>query len=223
MSVPILHLDEHLVVVDKPAGLTVHRGERSEAGEEFLLQRTRETIDRYIYPVHRLDRNTSGIVAFGLSKPAAAGLQAAMQDPHACKEYLVLTRGGTEERFVSERPLTNENGDRQPAHTEFETLAEFARCSLLRARIHTGRKHQIRRHLQHLGHHVIGDSTYGKGRINKWFRSEHGLPRMFLHATRLALVHPVTGEPCDWHCPLPEDLRAFLAGLPDLPEHCLRL
>ncbi len=218
MSSPleVLHLDEHLVVVNKPSGLSVHRGERSEEGEEFLLQRLKAQIDRYLYPVHRLDRGTSGLLSFALSKKSAAALQASLQADTAIKEYLCLVRGSTAANFSSDRPLTSEEGQKQPALSHFEKLGEFYRCSLLRVRIETGRRHQIRRHLQHEAHHIIGDSSYGKGRINKWFRDKHALPRMFLHAERLSLAHPATGESCTWRAPLPEDLRRFLLALPEV-------
>ncbi|MHC5066159.1 MAG: RluA family pseudouridine synthase [Planctomycetota bacterium] len=218
MSAPleVLHLDEQLVVVNKPSGIAVHRGERSEDGEEFILQRLKNQIDRYLYPVHRLDRGTSGVLSFALSKPAAAALQASLRAESARKEYLCLVRGSTAERFTCDRPLTSEEGQRQAALSHFEKLGEFYRCSLLRARIETGRRHQIRRHLQHEAHQIIGDSSYGKGRINKWFRDKHGLPRMFLHAERLSIEHPESGEACSWHAPLPDDLREFLLGLPEI-------
>ena len=117
---------------------------------------------------------------------------------------------------MCDRPLTGEHGNKQPASSEFERIAEFSRCSLLRVRITTGRRHQIRRHLDGLAHQIIGDTTYGKGRINQWFRENYGLPRMFLHAARLAVAHPATGEPLDLRAPLPDDLRAFLTRLPDV-------
>ncbi len=213
----ILHVDDDLVAISKPAGLTVHRGPRSERDEQFVLQTLARQIDRWLYPVHRLDRNTSGVMVFALSKVMAAGLQAALQDDAAEKEYLVLARGEAPLVFASDRPLTGDNGEPQPARTEFRRLTTFPRSSLLAARIHTGRTHQIRRHLAHLAHHVIGDSTYGKGRINKWFR-ERGLPRMFLHARRLVFDHPRTGERVVVRDPLAPDLAVFLRALMGLPS-----
>ena len=208
----VLHLDDDLVAVSKPAGLTVHRGPRSTDDEHFVLQTLARQIDRWLYPVHRLDRNTSGVMVFALSTEMAAALQASLQSDDAEKEYLVLARGETPLEFRSDRPLTGDSGEPQPASTEFRRLAVVPRASLLAARIHTGRTHQIRRHLAHLAHHVIGDSTYGKGRINKWFR-ERGLPRMFLHARRLAFDHPRSGERIALRDPLAADLAGFLRGL----------
>ena len=131
------------------------------------------------------------------------------------KEYLALVRGGTPAEGETRRPLTADNGVKKEAHTSFEKIAELSRCSLLRVRIHTGRRHQIRRHLSHLAHQLIGDTSYGKGRINTFFREEYGLPRLFLHASRLEIDHPRTGERLEIFAPLADDLRRFLKRLPD--------
>ena len=210
----VLHLDEDLVAVVKPADMNVHREQRAGARGRHALQTVSRQIGRYVFPVHRLDRNTSGILVFALSAEAATSLQAGW--PEATKTYLTLVRGETPESFVSEKPLKGSTGEPQPARSTFRRLATFSRCSLLEVTIDTGRKHQIRRHLSALAHQVIGDSSYGKGRINRFFRDEYGLPRMFLHATRLKVAHPVTGEPLAWHVPLPDDLRGFLDRLPDV-------
>ena len=216
-DIPILHLDDDLVVVSKPAGVVIHRDQYTRR-EEPMLQLVSTRLRRFIYPVHRLDRNTSGILCFALSSEAARHLQANLGASESSKRYLVLVRGTTEERFVSDRPLSNERREPRPACTEFERVAVFSRCSLLRARLRTGRRHQIRRHLGHLAHQVIGDSSYGKGRINAFFRETYGLPRMFLHAHHLTVAHPRTGETLRVDDPLPDDLRAFLGRLPDVDE-----
>lgn len=221
VTVPILHLDDDLVVVSKPAHMSVHRGARSEPGERFVLQTVRNQILRHLFPVHRLDRPTSGVLAFALEKEMAARLQANLQADDSEKTYLVLCRGETAAEFTSDRPLTGDDGEKQSARTDFRRLASFSRCSLLEARLHTGRTHQIRRHLDHLAHQVIGDVNHGKGRINRWFREHHGLPRMFLHARRLVFRHPRSDARLDIVDPLPEDLRAFLARLPDFPADLL--
>lgn len=213
--IPVLHLDEHLLAVDKPPGLLVHRT-RAAADREALLQRVRDQLGRHLFPVHRLDRASSGVLLFALTSEAAAGLQRALAAEDALKEYLVLCRGSTPAELTSERPL-----DERPARTSFEKLAEASRCSPLRARLGTGRRHQIRRHLAHLAHHVIGDTRYGKGRINSFFRATYGLPRLFLHARRLSVVHPATGQRLEVAAPLAPDLAAFLGRLPDLPPGLL--
>ncbi len=221
MSEPlhILHLDDDLVFVSKPPGMLVHRDAWSPH-EEVVLQTLAYQIDRYLFPVHRLDRNTSGVLAFGCSREMARVLHDNLREPDARKEYLVLTRGETPESFTSDRPLSH-NGEPRDARTEFQRLACFSRCSLLRVRTLTGRQHQIRRHLAHLAHQVIGDTRYGKGRINAWFRAEYGLPRMFLHACRIAIAHPRTGAPLEVVDPLAADLRCFLGRLPDVDASLL--
>lgn len=209
----ILHADADLVVVSKPAGMMVHRRRDVPSGERYVLQTLSRQIGRHVFPVHRLDRNTSGVLAFALSPQMAAGMQRSMGAPEARKEYLVLVRGETPDHFESQRPLRGRDGRELPACTRFRTLARLARSSLLVARIESGRHHQIRRHLNHLAHQVLGDTTYGKGRINRFLREHHGLPRMFLHAWRLAVSHPRGGGPLEVVAPLADDLRAFLLGL----------
>lgn len=211
----ILHQDAALVAVSKPGGMRVHRDAWSKAGERYVLQTLSRQIDRYLFPVHRLDAATSGVLVFGLTPESTRVLAAIFAEGRARKGYLVLVRNETPARFRSERALTGSDKTRKPSRTDFRRLATFSRCSLLLARPRTGRMHQIRRHLGHLAHQVIGDSSYGKGRINAFFRETYGLPRMFLHARRLVIPHPETGAPLVLRDPLADDLRAFLKRLPD--------
>ena len=209
----LLHLDAHVVVVDKPAGLLVHRT-RSGSGEEALLQRLRDQLGRRVHPVHRLDRMSSGLLAYGLDRRAAGRLQAGLQAADGRKEYLVLVRGLARAHCECRAPLVDDEGVERDAHSEFERLVGYpaARVTLLRARIHTGRAHQIRRHLALLGHHVLGDTRYGKARANRAFAALHGLARPFLHAWRLDVAHPSGGR-LTVTAPLPRELRAVLGRL----------
>jgi len=184
VELTVLYRDERFVVVDKPPGVLVHRG-REAADRVFVLQTLRDQIGRHVYPVHRLDRAASGVLAFALHGEAARDLQRAMQSDDAVKEYVALCRGETADSFHSDRPLTSDKGVVQTAHTEFERMRTMHGFSLLRIRIRTGRRHQIRRHLAHLAHHIVGDTKYGKGGINRWLREQYGLPRLFLHASHL--------------------------------------
>jgi tRNA pseudouridine65 synthase len=218
--IDILYQDEQVLVADKPPGLLVHRS-RESSDRVFLLQQLRDQVGRYLYPVQRLDRAASGAISFALSSEAARDLQASLTSTTARKEYLVLVRGSAADSGEIERPLTGANGKKKDALTRFEKIGEVYRSSLLRVRIFTGRRHQIRRHLAHLGHQIIGDTTYGKGKINRFLREEHGLPRMFLHCARLEFDHPGGAERVEVHAPLAEDLRAFLLGLPGCPAKIL--
>ena len=218
--IDILYQDEQVLVADKPPGLLVHRS-RESSDRVFLLQQLRDQVGRYLYPVQRLDRAASGAISFALSSEAARDLQASLTSPTACKEYLVLVRGSAVDSGEIDRPLTGANGKKKDALTHFEKIGEVYRSSLLKVRIFTGRRHQIRRHLAHLAHQVIGDTTYGKGKINRFLREEHGLPRMFLHCARLAFDHPASDERVAIHAPLAEDLRSFLLDLPGCPPEIL--
>jgi tRNA pseudouridine65 synthase len=209
-ALDILHLDESVVVVAKPSGLLVHRTS-SGSNEEALLQRLRDQLGRRVYPVHRLDRMASGLVAFGLDSRAAQGLQAGLQAADARKEYLVLVRNPCVAEFESRAPLLDDKGVLREAHSVLTRLAPFpeARASLLCARIHTGRYHQIRRHMALAAHHVLGDTRYGKARENRFFTRRYGLARLFLHAWRLDIPRPGGGR-LVVTAPLAPDLRAVL-------------
>lgn len=215
--VELLHRDEQLVVVCKPPGLLVHRVPGSDE-RVALLQTVRDQLGAYLYPVHRLDRPASGVLAFGLTQDAAARLQAALESDESRKEYLALVEGPCPERFESRRPLQAQSGKLQPAWTEFEALGQVPGATLLRARLRTGRHHQVRRHLAHLAHPILGDTVYGRRAPNARLRAL-GLERLFLHAARLVLPHPTTGATLDLRAPLSPDLRAVLErlGLPEPP------
>jgi 23S rRNA pseudouridine1911/1915/1917 synthase len=211
------YADEHLLVIDKPAGVVVHpaRGHRAGTLAQALagIAAGGEDAARAGI-VHRLDRDTSGLLVVARSEEAHRALRAALQARAITREYLVLVEGrppartGTidaplgRDRRVRTRMSTDTDVPRE-AVTHFEIERALPRTTLLRVRLETGRTHQIRAHLQAIGHPVVGDPEYGTpGRL--------GLERQFLHATRLAFAHPVTGEPVDVSSPLPPDLQAAL-------------
>jgi tRNA pseudouridine65 synthase len=214
---PVLFVDEWFVAVDKPSGLLVHRDER-HPDAPAVLQVLRDQLGRYLYPVHRLDRPTSGVLIYGFSSADAAAMQAGMQEPAAEKGYQALVRwpgsvAGLGDRWQCDRPLHDERDVARDAHSEFWLLEPFRHCALVECRITTGRYHQIRRHLNHCGRHVLGDTTHGKGRLNALYRARYGLDRLFLHSHLLAVRHPRTGERLDLRAPLPPGLDAVLAKL----------
>ncbi|MGE3766911.1 MAG: RluA family pseudouridine synthase [Kofleriaceae bacterium] len=183
----ILYRDDRCVAVDKPSGLSTHRG--WDDSDDALLQRVRDEVGAYVYPIHRLDRGASGIVLFALDREAAAAFSLAW--PEADKRYLAITRGHPEEHVLLDHPIPRAPGeDRVDATTEIWRRETFGRYALVEARPHTGRLHQIRRHLKHLSCPLIGDVRYGKGEHNRIFRTQHDLHRLALHCTKLSVPHP---------------------------------
>ena len=209
--------DETMVAVSKPSGLLVHR-DQHHPDAPAALQIVRDQTGRHLYPFHRLDRATSGVLLFAFSSAAAAALQASLSSPDADKEYHALLRwpganGELGDSWLCDRPLHDEKDVAREARTEFTRIASFTRCALVRCRIFTGRYHQIRRHANHSGRHVLGDTTHGKGRINALFRERYGLDRLFLHLFRIRLRHPSTGEPLELTDPMPPELTSVLERL----------
>ncbi|WP_372370514.1 pseudouridine synthase [Candidatus Uabimicrobium sp. HlEnr_7] len=214
MQIPILYHDESIIVVSKPPKLLVHRTELAN-DSVFLLQTLSQQVDKYLYPIHRIDRAASGAIAFALTSEDAKLLQESLQSITTRKEYIAFVRGSTPEEWTMERELTNDKGTKQQACTHFRKISEFFRCSLVAARISTGRKHQIRRHLARSAHQIVGDTSYGKGKINRFFRAEYGLPRLCLHAKWLEFKHPRSEKIVKIDAPLADDFRSFLLRLPE--------
>jgi len=217
-SIDVLYQDDAIVVVDKPSGLSVHRGD--DQSSTFALNLTRDAIARWVYPVHRLDRPTSGVLVFALSSEHARTLHTAFEERRVEKRYFALVRGRPPTRGVIDSPMEKrEGGPDVETVTEFETLytCERIRLSLVEARPKTGRRHQIRRHLRRIDHPVAGDVRYGKGIENRSYRVDIGLYRLALHAFELCFDHPVTGARMRFSSRVPEDLRLPLerAGVPD--------
>lgn len=199
------------MVVNKPSGLAVHRGWDSEPVNAMTL--ARDQIGQHVHPVHRLDRGTSGCLVFALDRARIAGLQTALSDPAAHKRYIALVRGITPARGHIDHPVPDSRGRRVDAITDFVRLATFERYSLVCALPRTGRLHQIRRHLKHLSHPLIGDVRYGKGEHNRSFRSRFSLHRLALHAVHIGFQHPVRAEALDVVAPLPDDFAQPLAAM----------
>lgn len=210
--IEILHNDDALVAVDKPAGLAVHRGWADD--EDVLLQRVRDQIGAWVYPVHRLDRGASGVLVFARSGPMAAALQTQWTAGTIIKRYLAIVRGNPPDAAVIDHPIPrSEDGPRVDAVTAVRTLHRAGRYAVVAACPRTGRLHQIRRHLKHIACPLIGDVRYGKGEHNRLFRERHDLHRLALHARALALTHPVTDVPLLFTAPIPADLARALRGL----------
>lgn len=211
----IVYQDSHLVVIDKPAGLLVHPSEIDRRERRSAMMLLRDQLQRWVYPVHRLDRPTSGLLVFALDRDMARALATAFENREVLKDYLAIVRGHPPLGGIIRHPLTVKDdrhsrktvtGEAQEALTLYHRLASVtmdwpidkryptSRYALVRCRPGTGRRHQLRRHLKHLSHPIIGDSSYDKGPHNRAFAQAFGESRLYLHASRIAFVHPASGE-----------------------------
>jgi tRNA pseudouridine65 synthase len=201
----ILFADETAVFAAKPSGLLVHNSAFAGPREHTFTDVVEERCGPVV-PLHRLDRGTSGVMGFAKSPDAARAWQGALAT--AGKHYVALVRGQLRAAVVVDHPLKDEEGVARDAKSDVAPLATSAepRVSLVTVRLHTGRQHQVRRHLKHLSHPVIGDANYGKGPLNRALCASHGICRLALHALALVVEHPVTGARLVLAAPLPADL-----------------
>lgn len=255
----ILYRDDWLIAIHKPSGLLVHRSPIAAHEERFAVQLLRDQIGQRVYPAHRLDRGTSGVLLFALEREVARTLAQRFESQVVDKRYLAIVRGHPAENGVIDHALVRrldpvevrrgkgagardalpedlDAGDAmdvadrvmepvaQPARTRFRRLATAelphavdryptSRYALVELFPETGRRHQLRRHLKHIAHPIIGDATYGKGRHNRLFQTLFGSHRLLLACTRLALAHPVTKAPLEIVAPVAEDFGSVAAAL----------
>ncbi len=211
-SLQVLHHDEQLLVVNKPSGVAVHRGWSSD--RVTLVRLARTVAGRLVYPAHRLDRGTSGVMVFTFSSELATAVQTEFQSRRAKKVYICIVRGVLpDDGFIDHAIAKSKAHAKRSATTAFKRLAQFERYSLAMVRPYTGRLHQVRRHMKHISHPLIGDTRYGKGEHNRLFRERFGLHRSSLHALRLMFAHPTTGQLLDLIAPPPAELSDVLAQL----------
>lgn len=230
----ILWQDEDMVAVHKPAGWLVHRTGLDAHETRFVMQTLRDQLGRHVFPVHRLDKGTSGVLIMALHAEAARALCEAFEAQQIRKRYLAMVRGWPtlgEQRI--DHPLKPDDAPdeapAQPAQTTVHRLATLqldipvdrypsTRVALVEASPHTGRRHQIRRHLKHIAHPIIGDATHGKGAHNRWWAQQLGQQRLWLHAASLSLVQPLSGQRLE----LVSHLRGLVGGdneqAPDLNQ-----
>lgn len=212
----ILYLDEHYVAIDKPSGLLVHRSPIDRHETRFALQLLRDQLGQYIYPIHRLDKPTSGVMLFALSSEAASAMAEQIHSPAVQKTYWAVVRGhapleGSIDYALSYQADDYADKDRrtlppaQDALTHFKRLASVeipvfvdrypqTRYSWLELTPVTGRRHQLRRHMKHIGHPIIGDARHGKGVHNRYFQEAYDAHRLMLMSKRLRWQHPYSGE-----------------------------
>jgi 23S rRNA pseudouridine1911/1915/1917 synthase len=228
ITLDILYEDDALLVINKPVGLVVHPGSGNWEGTllNALLHHAPQLAE---VPragiVHRLDKDTSGLLVVAKTIAAQTALVRQLEVRSVQREYLALvhgelTRAGKVDAPIGRHPSQRvkmavvENG--KPAVTHYQIERKFPSCTLLRCRLETGRTHQIRVHLAHIGHPLVGDSVYLKGPqkcVPQLRALLNGFPRQALHATRLGLEHPVSGEKMEWHAPLPQDMVQLLGQI----------
>lgn len=215
-NLEILYRDAYLIAVNKPSGLLVHKSPIDKHETQFALQTVRDQIGQYVYPLHRLDKPTSGVLLFALDQSIVNDLSLMFREGKVSKSYLAVVRGYIESSGWIDHPLKQMldtkvqkiagiTKETQEAQTAFEQLATIelpypvsrypvARYSLVRLQPKTGRKHQLRRHLKHIMHPIVGDTKHGRGEHNKLFREKFNIHRLLLHASLMHFLHPVTKE-----------------------------
>lgn len=228
----ILYLDDHLVVINKPSGLLVHRTQLASQETDAVVQRLNQQLGKWVYPVHRLDRGTSGALVLTFSSETAKHLSDQFSQASVNKSYLCIVRGHPEVQATIDIPLAklNENkgksrfkieGTEKNAITHYRCLQTFllnqpvskyttTRCALVEVKTEQGRKHQIRRHFKHIRYPLIGDTRYGCRHHNKLFRALALPQRLMLHAQTLSFIHPVNLELISCNADLPESFKHTL-------------
>lgn len=224
LAIPVLFADAQLAVVDKPARLMAHDSGLARGEQDFLADRLRAQFGRPVSLIHRLDRATSGCLLVAFDRDTARALGEQFMTRSVGKTYLAVCRGWPEpSAAVIDHPLDGGPGkpEKKPAQTAYRVLATGAmpwaygehaesRFALVECTPHTGRFRQIRRHLKHRHHHLIGDTSHGDGARNRMFRMHLGVHRMLLHAARLAFDHPGTGERLRMDAPLDREFERVI-------------
>lgn len=219
----IIYQDEHYVAINKPAGLLVHRSMIDRHETRFALQMVRDHLRQRVYPVHRLDKPTSGVLIFALSQDVARMTMPVFSSKQVKKRYVAIVRGFTQEHDIIDYPLkeqldkiadanAQQDKDAQEAVTAYQRLNtvelpfsvgryKSARYSLIELLPETGRKHQLRRHMKHIFHPVVGDTSHGDGRHNQLFREQFDCHRLMLHASELSFTCPQKQTAISIHAP----------------------
>tara|TARA_R110002072_G_scaffold301304_1_gene480769 strand:+ start:28970 stop:29677 length:708 start_codon:yes stop_codon:yes gene_type:complete len=223
----ILFEDEYLIAINKPSGLLVHRTAIAADETVFALQMLRDQIGQHVSPVHRLDRPTSGVLLFSKKEEILPFLKEQFADRSIQKTYLAIVRGIPEVKSAMiDHPLKSERSGRmQESQTSYQVIAEAeipfdttgryptSRYSLLELKPETGRTHQIRRHLAHLRHYILGDKKHGDNKQNQFFEKQFGMENLLLHARKLEFKHPVTFETISVLAQLPSHFQKTITDL----------
>lgn len=223
-ALEVLYQDDHLVAINKPHGLLVHRSPIATNTDTFAVQELRNQIDQHVYPAHRLDRKTSGVLLFALDKDILPNLQTQFAAHTVQKTYWAILRGYTDDEGTIDYALTNDKGKSQEAITHYRTLQrtevdvplgkhQTSRYSLVEAKPVTGRMHQLRKHFAHILHPIIGDRPHGCNKQNKLFLERWQMGTMLLHARSLQFKHPVTEEAVELTANIHDEFQRMLKSL----------
>jgi len=218
----VLFENEHMIAINKPHGLAVHKSKLVRNTTVFALQLLRDQIGHYVTPIHRIDRKTSGVLLFSKTPSETAAIQNELQKSD--KTYLAIVRGFTPESGKIEKNLVSDNGKIQEATTIYKTLEyseiniaqgahSTARYSLVSIKPLTGRKHQIRKHFNHLRHPIIGDRPHGCNKQNRFFLNTWNMNTMLLHAKDLSMYDPYSNEPLRISAPLSSEFKRMVVSL----------
>jgi tRNA pseudouridine65 synthase len=235
----ILYQDEYLVAINKPSGLLVHKSMIDRHEIYFAMKMLRDQIGQWVYPIHRLDKPTSGVLLFALDKHTAKLMSEQFREHTIKKTYICVVRGYTDESGLIDHALrekldkiadkdASKYKEAQEAVTGYETLASVeldypvgkydkTRYSLVKVLPKTGRKHQIRRHMKHISHHILGDTNYGRGEHNIFVREQFNCHRLLLHALSLEVKYPYTDELLSIRASVDETFNSILESF--FPQH----
>lgn len=211
--IELIYKDGDLLAINKPCGLLVHKTKIAADADTSVLKILRKQLEQKLYTIHRLDRKTSGVLLFGLDKNIVQLVQKEFMEHRVEKKYMAIVRGFFPEKIEVNHALTNDRNKTQEANTFFQKIKQTeldipfgkfqtSRYSLIEAFPKTGRQHQIRKHLNHLRHPIIGDRPHGCNKQNKLFKEKWNFTTMLLHAKTLKLIHPISKSPFSLEAPL---------------------
>lgn len=222
----VLFQDEHMIMINKPSGVLVHKSELDYHEDQNILSMLKKQLQKWLYPVHRLDKATSGVLLFAFDQETAQMLCNLFANHGVKKEYLAVVRGYAKAQGIIDSPLKDllRAGKTQDAMTHYELLETYehpfpvrpyatSRYSLVRLRPQTGRRHQIRRHLKHIFHPIVGDTCYGDGKHNLHCRQNFSCGRLMLHASLLSFVHPHSGKALTIEALPPKSFSSIVTAL----------
>lgn len=220
----IIYQDDRMVAINKPHGLLVHRSPIAADATEFAVQILRDQLDHKVFPVHRLDRKTGGVLLFALDENTNSIVQQLFANGEVSKEYLAIVRGFTPDELEIDYPLRRDDGVLQDAQTSLRTLSRSeinipfgkhstSRYSLVNLNPSTGRMHQLRKHMAHIFHPIIGDRPHGCNKQNKLFLEKFEMNTMLLHARKLSFIHPYSEENVTIEADIQADFRRMISAL----------